>query len=434
VQVGNYTVTAEKEGFASQTKADIRIGASGNLNVDFKLEVGRAKTEVVEVNVATENLILESGSSIGVVLPEDKINQLPLVNSNVLDLVKVMGGVVYGDRSPIFYADDTTLAGLSASNVNVQKDGVTANDVRWATGMNTPVNLNPESIGEFKVIITPVDAELGRGSGQVQVVTRSGSNAYHGSAVWNVQNSFLDGNQWFNNKQRVTANWRNQHEVTLNANGPIFKNKTFFFVLYNQQWAMIKNNNLNVTQPTQCAKKGVYRYFDGYLSGNAQQVDPSSVQITNAQAVNGRFNAALTARVVDSNGVPRVGQLPVPNYGVGSAYNTTTNPSGSGTWSPTPVLRATSVFGPILNSAWNPATDFECAQVPVVTDKSNQYYGQIDPSWVNYAPASGWASQWDQYRKRDTTGYVGPFLDLLDKANNFDVGDGLNTAGLRWTR
>jgi len=71
----------------------------------------------------------------------------------------------------------------------------------------------PESelIGEFKVIITPVDAEMGRGSGQVQVVTRSGANAFHGSGVWNVQNSALDGNQWANNKA-VKPNWRNQNE------------------------------------------------------------------------------------------------------------------------------------------------------------------------------------------------------------------------------
>ncbi len=71
-------------------------------------------------------------------------------------------------------APQTTLAGHSAANVNVQKDGVTANNVRWVTGMNTPVNLNPEMVSEFKVVITPVDAELGRGSGQIQVVTRSG--------------------------------------------------------------------------------------------------------------------------------------------------------------------------------------------------------------------------------------------------------------------
>jgi Ca-activated chloride channel homolog len=170
--VGNYSVTTEKPGFAKSTKSDIRLGAMAQLRMDFKLPVASTAASI-EVAAQTENLILESGSSIGTVLSEDKINQLPLVNSNVLDLVKTMGGAVMTE-SPIFGADQTTLAGLSAANVNVQRDGVSANDVRWATGMNTPVNLNPESIGEFKVILAPVDAEKARGRGETVVKGRDG--------------------------------------------------------------------------------------------------------------------------------------------------------------------------------------------------------------------------------------------------------------------
>ncbi len=414
--VGTYEVTVEMAKFAKQTKSDIRLGAAAQLRQNFTMELAVGVSDVVEVNVQTENLILESGSSVGVVLPEEKINQLPLVNSNVLDLVRVMGGVVMTEN-PIFGADDTTLAGLSARNVNVQKDGVTANDVRWATGMNTPVNLNPELIGEFKVIITPVDAEMGRGSGQVQVVTRSGANAFHGSGVWNVQNSFLDGNQWLNNKQRVKPNWRNQNELTINANGPILKNKTFFFVLYNQQWAMIKQNNLNITMPTKCAKKGIFRYFDGYSNGNFQAAEPTAAQISNAK----RDSNPLSIRTVDGAGNPRTDLIQpayMPNAGQPSQ------------------LHAYSVFGPITNASWDPMLDPECAQVPLVTDKSNlQMYNQIDPSWVNYTHLTGGTgSTYDQYRDPDDTGFVGKFLDLVDVPNNFDTGDGLNWGGHRWTR
>jgi hypothetical protein len=87
-----------------------------------------------------------------------------------------------GDAMAVFQLPAGTVPSFaalgSAPNVDVQKDGVTANNVRWVTGMNTPVNLNPEMISEFKVIISPVDAEMGRGSGQVQVVTKSGGNGY----------------------------------------------------------------------------------------------------------------------------------------------------------------------------------------------------------------------------------------------------------------
>ena len=110
------------------------------------------------------------------------------MNSNVLSLIKVMGGVTLSEN-PIFGADDTQFAGISASNINLTRDGVSANDVRWATGLNSPVYLNPEMVGEFKMVLAPVDAEMGRGNGQVSVVTRSGGNAYHGSLVWNNQNT-----------------------------------------------------------------------------------------------------------------------------------------------------------------------------------------------------------------------------------------------------
>jgi hypothetical protein len=83
-----------------------------------------------------------------------------------------------GDAMAVFQLPAGTVPSFaalgSAPNVDVKKDGVTANNVRWVTGMNTPVNLNPGMISEFKVIISPVDAEMGRGSGQIQVVTRSG--------------------------------------------------------------------------------------------------------------------------------------------------------------------------------------------------------------------------------------------------------------------
>ncbi len=162
---GYYEVTVEKEGFAKNVSKAIRL-ENGVHQLNAKLETGKI-SEIVEVNIKAENIILENGSSVGMVIPQDSIAKLPLINSNVLDLVKVMGGVVISEN-PIFGADDTTLAGLSAANVNVQKDGVTANNVRWTTGMNAPVNLNPEIVSEFKVATTPVEAEKGRGSGQVK--------------------------------------------------------------------------------------------------------------------------------------------------------------------------------------------------------------------------------------------------------------------------
>jgi hypothetical protein len=122
------------------------------------------------------------------------------------------------------------MAGVSARDINIQRDGISVNNERWPNGLETPTKMNPDLVGEVRMILAPVDAEMGRGNGQIQIQTRSGTNQFRGSAVWNVQNSVLDANTWFNNKpvQRMTAPWRNMHAYSTAFGGPIKKNETFF--------------------------------------------------------------------------------------------------------------------------------------------------------------------------------------------------------------
>ena len=85
---GNYTVTVEKGEFQTQTFKDVVLGNAAQVRLNFKLEVA-GLTDVVEVSVAASSVLLESGSSSGEVLAEEVVKDLPLVNSNALDLVKV---------------------------------------------------------------------------------------------------------------------------------------------------------------------------------------------------------------------------------------------------------------------------------------------------------------------------------------------------------
>src|SRR4029434_1845149 len=112
----------------------------------------------------------------------------------------------------------------------------------------------PDLVGEIKLILSPVDAELGRGNSQIQITTRSGTNKYTGAAVWNIQNTSLNPNTWNRNNDRCNAttcckiagqappccqptqpDWRNTNQYTISYGGPIVRNKTFFFVLWDQQ-------------------------------------------------------------------------------------------------------------------------------------------------------------------------------------------------------
>ena len=94
-------------------------------------------------------------------------------------------------------------------------------------------------VGEIKLIVAPVDAELGRGNGAIQISTRSGTNQFHGAATWNVQNTALNPNSWSNNRVqpvRNVPNWSNINQGTISAGGPIIKNKTFFFALWDMNF------------------------------------------------------------------------------------------------------------------------------------------------------------------------------------------------------
>jgi hypothetical protein len=134
--------------------------------------------------------------------------QPSLTSQNVLDLSKVMSGVIrtndaiFGEGMGMG-GGGTTFAGVSPANVNVQRDGIPMSDVRWPTGINSATRLNPDPVGEVRMVLAPVDAEAGRGNGQVQVQTKAGGNAYHGAVTFNGQNSFLDPNTWTNNRSGI---------------------------------------------------------------------------------------------------------------------------------------------------------------------------------------------------------------------------------------
>src|SRR5262249_26582557 len=146
---------------------------------------------------------------------------------------------------------------------------------------------------------------------------RSGTNQYRGSAVWSFQNTALDPNTWTNNRAQPTAitrDWTNHHQYTVSLGGPIIKNKTFFYALYDGTKTLTRApvNNMVLTP---CARRGIFRYYDNWNNGNSL-----------AATTGGN---TPTIAVVDALGNPKA---------------PATNPDG------TPhngILRYISVFGPL---------------------------------------------------------------------------------------
>ena len=174
---GMYKLTAELSGFRTVTYSNIELGANETKRFNFTLEVGGVTT-TVDVNIDATALLTTSSATIDNTLPEYKVRDLPLFGNNVLDLIGVLGGA----RVSAAGGDVTTFAGISAAYVNTSVNGQSVNDGRYAAGIFSTTRINPEMVSEVRLVLTPVDAEMGRGNGQVQIATRSGTNQFRGSA------------------------------------------------------------------------------------------------------------------------------------------------------------------------------------------------------------------------------------------------------------
>jgi hypothetical protein len=386
---GVYKVTAALPGFQTRTFTDVQLGNADKVRLNFTLQVG-TQAQSVEVTVAADTLLATSSSSVGEVLSQQRVQDLPTVSNNVLELYRLMPGVRINDDGV-----SGSFAGLSGfGTVNVQRDGVDASGgSRWGSNALSATYMSPDLIGEVRMIVAPVDAELGRGNAQIQFLTRSGTNQFHGSGVWAVRNSALDANTWNNNKQLdpktgswkpTKPDWSNNHQFTGSYSGPIVKNKTFFFALWD---SLLVNGRAtpNSIVLTPCARNGIFRYFDNWNNGNAIQPLLAGT-------------ATPTIAVVD---------------GLGNPVRPATNPDGSPY---TGTLRYASVFGPLANTPTRP----DCSDAVVQ------------------------GSPWDTYRTRmDPTGFVAKILGKMPLPNNYEAAttaapivssDGLNTAGYRWAR
>jgi hypothetical protein len=275
LQPGTYQIKAELPGFQTAAAKDFPLGGAQQARLNFTLQVGAAAGTTIDVAVAADTLLATSSNSVGTVLPEYKVRDLPLAVRDVMGLVAQTAGVQVQNGLV------SNFAGGRISQLNTTRDGMNVSAGRFEDGAWSLTYTSPDLVEEVKVVVAPVDAQTSRGSGQVSMVTRSGTNQYRGSVFWANHNSALDASSWFNNLNGVAKNYDNRNQYGARVGGPIVKNKTFFFLLFEGQRDFKRENAVGTTL-TEMARQGIFRYFPGADNANASATRPTVDRSGNA--------------------------------------------------------------------------------------------------------------------------------------------------------
>jgi len=270
LQPGTYDIKADLAGFQPEVAKGFQLGGAQQARLNFTLQVGAAAGTTVEVAVAADTLLATSSNSIGAILPEYKVRDLP----GIRDVIGLVGNMAAVQRSNDGNNLVANFAGGRVSQVNTSRDGMNVSAGRFEDGAWSLTYTSPDLVEEVKVVVAPVDAQAARGSAQVSMVTRSGTNQVRGSVFWANHNSALDASSWFNNFNGVPKNYDNRNQFGARLGGPIIKNRTFFFLLFEGQRDLKRENAVGTTL-TDMARQGIFRYFPGVDNANASSASPT---------------------------------------------------------------------------------------------------------------------------------------------------------------
>lgn len=219
-----YELAVEARGFGKAVKHDIRVVVGLESRLDVVVSPGSV-TETVEVKTDVP-LIEPEKTNVSYSVELQQIQNLPLLGRDFTTLAGLTPGVT--PQAPGTQAGNINVAGMRSQSNNWTLDGVSNNDPQ----VNGPLNLFhlADAVQEFNVNTSIASTDLGRASGaQVTVVTKSGSNAYHGSLFYYGRNEALDANDWFLNQAGQPKNVLRRHQYGGTVGGWIIKDKTFWF-------------------------------------------------------------------------------------------------------------------------------------------------------------------------------------------------------------
>jgi hypothetical protein len=227
---GLYSVTAEMPGFEKTVRTHIRLNVTENPSSNLTLKIASA-SQTVEVNAQTVTIDTQDAVT-GQVVDRRAINDLPLVDRNVFDLTYLAAGVTdVDDQCPNCGGTDFVSNGSRGASADILMDGASITNFEPNGGVTqTMYQPSAESVEEFKLQQTNFSAEYGfSGASVINMVTRSGTNSFHGEAYDFIRNTITDANNWFNDQAGIPIPPVHRNDFGGTIGGPIIKNKTFFF-------------------------------------------------------------------------------------------------------------------------------------------------------------------------------------------------------------
>jgi len=419
---GTYRVEVEAAGFKTVIKPGVVLNVQDILEINFEMALG---STVESVTVTAGAPILHTQDAVtGQELDRTFVNNLPLVSRSVLDLAYLTPGVL--QPAGMAYSETPGGADIKRTNnfvsngslnatADILLDGVTDTQNEPNGGVQqTTFNPSVDAVQEFKVQQNNFSAEIGfSGAKVVSIVTRSGTNGFHGSAFEFLRNQKLDANNWFNNASGLPLPPLRNNEFGGTLGGPIRRDRTFFFVDYQGiRSRLMSNFNAGVPSAAErmgdfgelCALNGGTFDASGACSRAAGQLwdpyeavyDPSQggpvrshiIRYNNLATYQSPGNPNLNGtgfqlpaapgNLIDPVAYKMMQYYPLPNVAVGTpAYNYKNN------WAGTGVLRES-------NDQFDVKIDHRFTDKDLLSVK----YGH---SWQNYHTASGFNNALDKW-------------------------------------
>jgi len=241
--VGSYDIQVELQGFAAQKKSGIGVDADASVRMDFTLAVAEQSQEVTVSESANDVHVETSSTQVGEVVSQKEMTAVALNGRSYTDLLALQPGIVpmstQTGQSVVMAGASVAIqpsGGLNPGNQSISGQREDANgflvnggDVKELMNGGSAIVPDLDSIAEFRVLTNNFDAEYGNYSGGIiNVVTKSGSNAIHGSAFEFLRNTDLDARNFFSPQR----GFYRQNQFGGTVGGPIKKNKVFFFADY----------------------------------------------------------------------------------------------------------------------------------------------------------------------------------------------------------